>query len=38
VLPSSETVGMLMKNSASMDDLVWVPAITSSDIDNILDN
>lgn len=38
VLPSSETVGMLMKNSASMDDLVWVPAMTSSDIDNILDN
>lgn len=38
VLPSSETVGMLMKNSASMDDLVWVPAMTSFDIDDILDN
>ena len=36
VLPSSETVGMLMKNSASMDDLTWVPAMTSSEIDNIV--
>jgi hypothetical protein len=37
VLPSSATVGMLMKNSASMDDLIWVPAMTSSEIDEILE-
>lgn len=36
VLPSSSTVGMLMKNSASMDDLTWVPAMTSSEIDDII--
>lgn len=37
VLPSSATVGMLMKNSSSMDDLTWVPAMTSSEIDEILE-
>lgn len=37
VLPSSATVGMLMKNSASMDDLIWVPAMASSEIDEILE-
>jgi len=37
VLPSSEQIGMLMKTSASMNDLEWVPALTSSDIDTILE-
>ena len=36
VLPSSETIGMLMKTSASMDDLTWVPALSSTEIDNIV--
>ena len=37
VLPSSATIGMLMKTSASMDDLTWVPAMTSAEIDEILE-
>lgn len=36
VLPSSATVGMLMKNSSSLDDLTWVPALSTTEIDNIL--
>ena len=38
VLPASETVGMLMKTSASADSLVWMPALSSSEIDEIIDN
>ena len=38
VLPTSETVGMLMKTSASADSLVWTPALSSSEIDEIIDN
>ena len=36
VLPSSTTVGMLMKSSSSLDDLTWVPALSTTEIDNIL--
>ena len=36
VLPASPTVGMLMKSSSSLDDLVWVPALSTTEIDNIL--
>ena len=37
VLPSSEQIGILRKASSSLDDLEWVPALTSSDIDIILE-
>ena len=38
VLPASPTVGMLMKSSSSLDDLVWVPALSTTEIDNILED
>lgn len=38
VLPTSTEVGMLMKTSSSMDSLSWTPAISASEIDNIVDS